>query len=87
MEFTADIIIMPLDGLLDTHGRATVAGLKNAGLSGFSNVHIGKHITLTIEANSKEEAENKVDEACKKLLVNQIMEKYSFKIREAVADN
>lgn len=83
MEFIADIIIMPLEGLLDTHGRATVAGLKNAGFSGFSNVHIGKHITVTVEAATAQEAETKVDEACKKLLVNQIMEKYSFKLREA----
>lgn len=83
MEFTADIIIMPLEGLLDTQGRATVAGLENAKLEGFSNVHIGKHITVTVKASSEKEAEQRVDEACKNLLVNQIMEKYSFKLREA----
>jgi phosphoribosylformylglycinamidine synthase len=46
-------------------------------------VRIGKHITLEIEAASKEAANAKVDEACKKLLANQIMEFYEFTLEEA----
>jgi phosphoribosylformylglycinamidine synthase len=36
-----------------------------------------------VEAKDKKAAEAKVDEACKKLLANQIMEKYSFLLEEA----
>ena len=43
-------------------------------------MRIGKHITFDVEADSLEVAESKVDTACKKMLCNQIMESYSFKV-------
>jgi len=46
-------------------------------------VRVGKHITLEIEADDKESAEAKVEEACKKLLANQIMESYEYQLEEA----
>ena len=46
------------------------------------NVRIGKHITLEIEAKNKDIAIEKITEACKKLLANQIMESYEFTISE-----
>jgi phosphoribosylformylglycinamidine synthase len=82
MEFTAEIEIMPLDSLLDPQGKAVSSNMKNLGLSEITDVRIGKHITLKVEANSKSDAEEKVDIACKKLLANQIMERYSFKLKE-----
>ncbi len=85
MEFTASIDIMPLDALLDPQGKAVTSSMGNLGLSEISNVRIGKHITLQIEAADLAEAESKVDEACVKLLANQIMEKYSFTLKEAAA--
>ena len=42
----------------------------------------GKHITLEVDATSKEDATKKVDAACKKLLANPIMEFYEFELRE-----
>jgi len=82
MEFTAEIDIMPLDALLDPQGKAVTASMKNLGLEEITNARIGKHISLNVSAASKEEAEQKVDTACKKLLANQIMEKYSFHLKE-----
>ena len=82
MKFTAEIDVMPLKALLDPQGKAVGHGLKNMGLNEIENVRIGKHITLEIEAASKDAATSKVDEACKKLLANQIMEFYEFKIFE-----
>lgn len=85
MEFIAAIDIMPLDALLDPQGKAVTASMGNLGLSEITNVRIGKHITLHVEATNQEEAEAKVDEACKRLLANQIMEKYSFSLKESAA--
>lgn len=82
MEFKAAIDIMPLEALLDPQGKAVTASMKNLGLAEITNVRIGKHITLFVEAESKEKAEAKVDEACRKLLANQIMEQYSFTLAE-----
>ena len=46
------------------------------------NVRIGKHVTLELESTSKDEANKKVEEACKKLLANPIMEYYEFQLEE-----
>ncbi len=80
MKFTAEINVMPLKALLDPQGKAVSHGLKNMGLSEIENVRIGKHITLEIEASSKEEANGKVEEACKKLLSNPIMENFTYEL-------
>lgn len=82
MKFRAEIDVMPLKALLDPQGKAVTGSMKNLGLPEIENVRIGKHITLEIEAASKEVASAKVDEACKKLLSNQIMEFYEFEIFE-----
>lgn len=84
MTFRAEIDIMPLEALLDPQGKAVSNNMKNIGLPEISHVRIGKHITLNIDAASQTEAEQKVDEACRKLLVNEIMEYYTFTVREAV---
>ena len=83
MKFKAEIDVMPLDALLDPQGKAVTGSIKNMGLEAIDGVRIGKHIQLFVEADSKSTAESKVDEACKKLLSNQIMEKYAFSIEEA----
>ena len=82
MKFKAEIDIMPLKSLLDPQGKAVSASMKNIDLSEIDNVRIGKHITLNVEANNLESAEQKVDTACKKMLCNQIMESYSFKLSQ-----
>ncbi len=82
MKFRAEIDVMPLKALLDPQGKAVTGSMKNLGLPEIENVRIGKHITLEIEAASKDAAKTKVDEACKKLLANQIMEFYEFEIFE-----
>ena len=87
MKFRASIDIMPLPALLDPQGKAVSSNMKNIGLSTIDNVRIGKHITLEVEAGSKAEAEEQVKTACEKLLANQIMEQFEFRVEavEAVA--
>lgn len=82
MKFKAEIDIMPLDALLDPQGKAVTQSMGNLGLDEISNVRIGKHIRLFIDADSKSTAEAKADEACKKLLANEIMESYTMIVEE-----
>ena len=82
-KFRAEIDVMPLKALLDPQGKAVTGSMKNLGLPEIQNVRIGKHITLEVEATTKEDAAKKVDDACKKLLANQIMEFYEFEIFES----
>ena len=82
MKFRAEIDVMPLKALLDPQGKAVTSSMKNLGLAEIENVRIGKHITLGLEAVDEEEAHKKVDEACKKLLANEIMESYDIELFE-----
>ncbi len=82
MKFHASIEIMPHKVLLDPQGKAVTSGLQNLGMNQIDNVRVGKHITLEIEADDKASAEAKVEEACKKLLANQIMESYEYQLEE-----
>jgi len=83
MKFRAEINIMPLKALLDPQGKAVSASMGNVGLSEITNVRIGKHITLELDAENNETANKKVTEACTKLLANQIMEGFEFTLEEA----
>ena len=71
---------MPLKALLDPQGKAVTSSMKNLNLSEIENVRIGKHITLEIEAADEATANDKVTEACKKLLANEIMESFEFEL-------
>ncbi len=82
MKYAASITIMPLKALLDPQGKAVTHSMKNLNLSEIENVRIGKHITLEIDAPSKNEANEKVETACKKLLANPIMESFEFVVEE-----
>ena len=82
MKFKAEINVMPLKALLDPQGKAVTGSMKNIGLSEIQNVRIGKHITLEIDASNKETAQKKVEESCKKLLANPIMEFFEIMIQE-----
>jgi phosphoribosylformylglycinamidine synthase len=82
-KFQAEIDVMPKKEILDPQGKAVTGSMKNLGLAEIQNVRIGKHISLEIEADSAETAYNKVDQACKNLLANLIMESYTFSIKQS----
>ncbi|MDN5287061.1 MAG: purS [Mucilaginibacter sp.] len=81
-KFQAEIDVMPKKEILDPQGKAVTGSMKNLGLAEIQNVRIGKHITLEIEADSAETAHAKVEQACKNLLANLIMESYTFTVQE-----
>lgn len=78
--YTAHINVMPLSELLDPQGKAVNSSLHNLGLAAIQNVRIGKHITLSIEAESQDEAYAIAESACQKILCNAVMETYDIVI-------
>jgi phosphoribosylformylglycinamidine synthase len=80
MIYTAQIKVMPLKDLLDPQGKAVLGGLQNLGVSAVSDVRIGKHIDLQIDAATKEDALSIASEAAKKLLANPVMEMFEITI-------
>lgn len=80
MTYTVQIKVMPLKDLLDPQGKAVLGGLQNLGLNAVSDVRVGKHITLQIEAESEAAARQAAEEASKKLLANPVMEFYEIEM-------
>lgn len=80
MIYTAQIKVMPLKDLLDPQGKAVLGGLQNLGVAAVSDVRIGKHIDLQIDAATKEDALGIASEAAKKLLANPVMEVFEITI-------
>ncbi len=80
MKYTAHINVNPLKELLDPQGKAVTESLHSLGLKQINDVRIGKHIMLSIEAGNETEAHAQVEEACKKLLSNPVMESYDIHI-------
>lgn len=83
MKYIAEINVMPHKNLLDPQGKAVSGSMAAIGLPEIDNVRVGKHITMEIMAQNEEEAKSKTDEACKKLLANQVMEFYEFTLHQA----
>ncbi len=71
-------ILVRLKGqILEPQGKVIEHSLNSLGFTEFSNIRQGKLIELDLPDNiSKEEKAQKIDSACKKLLVNDIIEEY-----------
>lgn len=82
MLYKVEIDIMPQKALLDPQGKTVNAHLSDIGVEGAQSTRIGKHIEIEIEGKDKTEVESKVKIACDNLLVNKIMEEYTFTIKE-----
>ncbi|MBP6825474.1 MAG: phosphoribosylformylglycinamidine synthase subunit PurS [Saprospiraceae bacterium] len=82
MKFVAEIDIMPHKELLDPQGKAVVNNLSHLDLSGVTDVRIGRHVSMTLDAASETDARNKVETACQKLLANLIVETYHFELKQ-----
>ena len=76
------IFVRLKSGVLDVQGKAVEQGLLNLGMSGVSNLRVGKLIELDVEAETPEAMQKQVKEFCEKLLVNPVIE--NFEIRELV---
>jgi len=64
--------------VLDPQGKVVQQTLQNMGMHTLKNLRQGKYFEIEIDENNKEKAINKIEDMCKKLLVNLIIE--DFKI-------
>ena len=67
-------------GVLDPQGRAIQHALASLGFSGVDDVRQGKYIELDLGDTDQSQARARVDEMCKKLLANTVIENYSVEI-------
>lgn len=77
----AKIIVMPKLSVLDPQGKTVKHALESMQFSGIKDVRIGKFMEIELEAGDKAELGRKIDEACRQLLSNPVIEEYSFEIQ------
>lgn len=78
----ANVYITLRKSILDPQGTAVKNALQSIGYEEIQSVRIGKFIEISLDGISKDQAEIKVREYCKKLLANEIMEDFRFEIVE-----
>ncbi len=64
--------------VLDPQGKVVENTLVNMGMNNLKSIRQGKHFEIEVDENDQKNAEKKVDEMCKKLLVNLIIEDYKI---------
>ena len=62
-------------GVLDPQGRAIQHALEGLGFSGVNDVRAGRLIELDVDEGTSDEA---LDDMCRKLLANMVIENYRF---------
>lgn len=84
MKYIAEIYVTFKEGVLDPQGVAVTNSLHDLGYNNVDEVRVGKYITVDFEAIDLENAAIKTNEMCEKLLVNSIIEEYTFDIEEVI---
>jgi len=62
--------------VLDPQGKVVKNTLQNLGMDNLKSIRQGKYFEIEMNNTTQEEAENKVNDMCNKLLVNLIIEDY-----------
>lgn len=68
------------NGVLDPQGKAIQHALDALGFNGVDDVRQGKYIEIDLNETDRAKAEANVEEMCKKLLANMVIENYSIDI-------
>lgn len=76
----AKVTITLKSGVLDPQGKAIEGALAGLGFEGASEVRQGKVIELQLNETSEAAARARVEDMCKKLLANPVMENYAIEI-------
>ena len=69
-------------GILDPQGGVIERALPALGYGNVSHVRVGKSIRLAVEAADEGAALAQVDEMCRKLLANPVIENYTIELTE-----
>lgn len=84
MDFLAKIYVTLKPAVNDPQGVTVLGALKNLGFTSPANVRVGKYLEVSLDAESQEAAREQVDEMCKKLLANTVIEQYRFDLEETL---
>jgi phosphoribosylformylglycinamidine synthase PurS subunit len=64
--------------VLDPQGKVVQQTLQSMGMDTLKNLRQGKYFEIEVNENNEDKAKNKIEEMCKKLLVNLIIEDFEI---------
>ena len=70
-----EVVVRLKEGLLDPQGKAIEDALPHLGWTNVSDVRVGKHIELSVEADDEEGATEQVERIARQLLANPVIER------------
>ena len=76
----ARVFVMPKQGVLDPQGKAIGHALASLGFFGIGEVRQGKVIDLDLAETDAARARAAVEEMCRKLLANTVIESYRIEL-------
>ncbi len=76
----ARIKITLKNGVLDPQGKAIEGAVKGLGISGVGDVRQGKYIEVDLSETDPARAKTIVEQMCRDLLANTVIENYSYEI-------
>lgn len=81
--YKATINVTLKKSVLDPQGQTVLHALGTLGFKEARNLRVGKFFELTVDAASKQQAESRIKEMCDKVLINPVIEEYSFQLHES----
>tara|TARA_Y100000782_G_scaffold92630_1_gene102173 strand:- start:292 stop:525 length:234 start_codon:yes stop_codon:yes gene_type:complete len=72
------VIVTPKNGVLDPQGKVIQQTLNGMGFSSVNEVRQGKYFDIEINEKDEAKAKARVEDMCKKLLANLIIEDYQI---------
>jgi phosphoribosylformylglycinamidine synthase PurS subunit len=81
MRYLATVYVRLKPGYSDPEGETTARALQGLGYR-VTDVRASKAYEVTLEAETREKAEEAVDEMCRRLLTNPTKDDYRFELRE-----
>jgi phosphoribosylformylglycinamidine synthase subunit PurS len=73
-----EVVVTLRPGLLDPQGKAVESALPAMGWTNVSDVRVGKHVVLTVEADTEDAARGQVEEMSRRLLSNPVIEDFQI---------
>ena len=70
------VVVTLKNGVLDPQGKAIQQTLNGMGFADVKDVRQGKYFDIEVNETNEENAKKKVNDMCKKLLANLVIEDY-----------
>jgi phosphoribosylformylglycinamidine synthase len=81
--FIARVYVTLKPTVNDPQGLTIKGGLHSLGFTSVDSVRAGKYMEIRLDGDSRQEAERLLNEMCRQLLANPIIENYRFELEEA----